>query len=133
MLQCVPCLKNVVLSYFIQASFSDQFRYIFWWNHKLSDQTNMTTLATWQPGFGKLEEICNIFNMTNIVKVITCYIKIKKSTIDHLLTKKTMSCRMTNIAESGLSDCHKLISLFIKSYISRLKPKTKNFCGRKIC
>ena len=65
--------------------------------------------------------------MTNIVKVITCYIKIKKSTIDHLLTNKTMSCRMTNIAEPGLSDYHKLISLFIKSYISRLKPKTKNF------
>ena len=53
--------------------------------------------------------------MTNIVKVITCYIKIKKSTIDHLLTNKRVSCRMTNITESGLSDCHKLISLFIKS------------------
>ena len=69
--------------------------------------------------------------MTNIVKVITCYIKIKKSTIDHLLTNKRVSCRMTNITESGLSDCHKLISLFIKSYISRLKPKTKNFEAEK--
>ena len=69
--------------------------------------------------------------MTNIVKIITCYIQIKKSTIDHLLTKKTMSCRMTNVTESGLSDCHKLISLFIKSYISCLKPKTKNFGTEK--
>ena len=43
-----------------------------------------------------------------------------------------MSFRITNIIESGLSDCHKLISLFIKSYISRLKPKTKNFEAEKI-
>ena len=43
-----------------------------------------------------------------------------------------MSFRITNIIESGLSDCHKLISFFIKSYISRLKPKTKNFEAEKI-
>ena len=82
-------------------------------------------------GFGKLEEICDIFNMINIVKVSTCYIKIKKSTIDLLLTNKPLSFRVTNITESGLSDCDKLISLFIKSYVSRLKPKTKIFEGEK--
>ena len=31
---------------------------------------------------------------------------------------------MTNTTEAGLSDCHKLISSFIKFYISRLNPKT---------
>ena len=31
---------------------------------------------------------------------------------------------MTNATETGLSDCHKLISSFMKSYISCLKPKT---------
>ena len=31
---------------------------------------------------------------------------------------------MTNTTETGLSDCHKLISSFMKSYISQIKPKT---------
>ena len=31
---------------------------------------------------------------------------------------------MTNTTEAGLSDCQKLISSFIKFYISRLNPKT---------
>ena len=34
-----------------------------------------------------------------------------------------MSLQVTNTTETGLSDCHKLISSFLKSYISRLKPK----------
>ena len=69
-------------------------------------------------GFGKLEEFCNNFNLTN-----TCFTKNNKSTID-LLTNKPMSFQVTNTTETGLSDCHKLISSFMKSYISRLKPKT---------
>ena len=35
-----------------------------------------------------------------------------------------MSFQVTNTTEAGLSDCHKLISSFIKFYISRLNPKT---------
>ena len=35
-----------------------------------------------------------------------------------------MAFQVTNATETGISDCHKLISSFIKSYISRLKPKT---------
>ena len=44
---------------------------------------------------------------------------------------------MTNTTERGLSDCDKLILSFMKSYISRLKPKTifyhnyKNFDEEK--
>ena len=35
-----------------------------------------------------------------------------------------MSFQVTNTTGTGLSDCHKLISSFMKSYISGLKPKT---------
>ena len=35
-----------------------------------------------------------------------------------------MSFEVTNTSETGLSECHKLISSFMKSYISHLKPKT---------
>ena len=74
--------------------------------------------------FGKLEEFCDNFNLTNIVKNNTCFTKNNKSTIYLLLTKKPMSFQVTNTTKTGLSDCHKLISLFMKSYISRLKLKT---------
>ena len=75
-------------------------------------------------GFGKLEEFCDNLNLANIVKRNTCFTKSNKSTIDLLLTNKPMSFQLTNTTETGLSDCHKLISSFMKSYISRLKRKT---------
>ena len=46
-----------------------------------------------------------------------------KSTIDLILTNKPRSYQITNVTETGVSDCHKLILTFMKSYISRLKPK----------
>ena len=64
-------------------------------------------------GFGKLEEFCDNFNLTNIVKKNTCFTKTNKSTIDLLLTNKPMSFQVTKTIEAGLSDCHKLISSFI--------------------
>ena len=48
-----------------------------------------------------------------------------------------MSLQVTKTTETGISDCHKLISSSMKSYISRLKPKTffyrnyKNFDEEK--
>ena len=88
-------------------------------------------------GFGKLEEFCDNFNLTNIAKRNKCFTKNNKSTIDLLLTNKPRSFQVTNTTETVLSDCHKLISSFMQSYISRLKPKTiyyrnyKNFDEEK--
>ena len=42
-----------------------------------------------------------------------------------------MSFQVTNTLVTGLSDCHKLISSFMKSYISRLKPKTNFYRNYK--
>ena len=75
-------------------------------------------------GFGKLEEFCDNFNLTNTVKRNTCFTKNNKSKTDLLLTNKAMSFQLTNTTETGVSDCHKLISSFMKSYISHLKAKT---------
>ena len=84
-----------------------------------------------------MEEFCDNFNLTNIVKSNTYFTKDDKSTTDLLLTNKPMSFQVINTTETGLSDCHKLISSFMKSYISCLKPKTifyrnyKNFGEEK--
>ena len=75
-------------------------------------------------GFGNLEKFWDNFNLTNLVESSTCFTKHNKSTIDLLLTNKSMSFQVTNTSETGISDCHKLISSFMKSYVSRLKPKT---------
>ena len=74
--------------------------------------------------FGKLGEFCDNFNLTNIVKSNTCCTKNDKSAIDLLLSNKPMSFQEPNNTETGLSDCHMLISSFMKSYISGLKRKT---------
>ena len=54
-----------------------------------------------------------------------------KSTIDLILTNKPRSFQVTNVTETGVSDCHKLITTFMKSYISRLKPKNVHYRSYK--
>ena len=73
--------------------------------------------------FDKLEELCNTFNLTNLIKSETCYTNNHKSTIDLFFTNKPLSFQGTSTTETGLSNCHKLISTFMRSFVSRLKPK----------
>ena len=72
-------------------------------------------------GFDKLEELCDTFNLTNLIKSETCYTNNHKSTIDLFFTNKPLSFQGTSTTET--SDCHKLISTFMRSFVSRLKPK----------
>ena len=74
-------------------------------------------------GFDKLEELCDTFNLTNLIKSETCYTNNHKSTIDLFFPNKPLSFQGTSTTETGLSDCHKLISSFMRSFVSRLKPK----------
>ena len=57
-------------------------------------------------GFDNLEELCDMFNPTNLIKSGTCYINNHKSTIDLFFTNKPVSFRGTSTTETGLSDCH---------------------------
>ena len=74
-------------------------------------------------GFDKLEELRDTFNLTNLIKSETCCINNHKSTIDLFFTNKPLSLQGTSTTETGLSDCHKLITTFMRSFVSRLKPK----------
>ena len=73
--------------------------------------------------FDKLEEFCDLFNLTNLMKYETCFTRDHKSTIHLILTNKPESFQNTCITETGLSDFHKIISTFFKTQIIRLKPK----------
>ena len=74
-------------------------------------------------GFDKLEELRDTFNFTNLIKSETCYINNHKSTIDLFFTNKPLSFQGTSTTETKLSDCHKLISTFMRSFVFCLKPK----------
>ena len=39
-------------------------------------------------GFNKLDELCNLFNLTNLIKTETCFTKSHESFIDLFLTNK---------------------------------------------
>ena len=54
-----------------------------------------------------------------------------KSTVDLILTNKPQSFQITNVTETGVSDCHKLITTFMKSHISRLKPRNVHYRSYK--
>ena len=61
----------------------------------------------------KIDEFCNLFDLTNLIKTETCCTKNNKSTIDLFLTNRPLSFQKAT--ETGYSDYHKLISTFLKS------------------
>ena len=71
----------------------------------------------------KLEAFCGTLNLTNLVKSDTRYTNNHKSTIDLFLENKTRSFQFTSVTETGFSDYHRLITTFMKSHFSKLKPK----------
>ena len=74
-----------------------------------------------------------MFSLTNLIKSEICYTNNHKSTIDPLYTNKSLFFQGTSTTETGLSDCHKLISTFMRSFVSRLKPKNIFFENYKKC
>ena len=74
-------------------------------------------------GFDKLEELRDRFNLTNLIKSETCYINNHKLTIGLFFTNKPLPFQRTSTTETGLSDYHKLITTFMRSFVSHLKPK----------
>ena len=71
----------------------------------------------------KLDEFCNIFDQTNLIKTETCCTKNHKSAIGLFLTNRPMSFQKSRTPEAGISDYHRLISTFFKSHYTRLKPQ----------
>ena len=83
----------------------------------------MLDLKTKSIGFNKLDEFCDLFNLTNFLKSVTCFTKSHKSLNDFFLTDKPLSFQKRLVTETGLSDYHKLVFAFSKSHFTRLRPK----------
>ena len=72
--------------------------------------------------YSKLQDFCGVFSLNNLINKNTCYTNNHQSSIDVILTNKPRSFQNTSVIETGLSDCHKLITATLKSHIIRLKP-----------
>ena len=70
--------------------------------------------------FDRLDEFCDLFNLTNLFISPTCFTKIHKS----ILTNKGNYFQKTKVTETGLRDFHKQINTFLRLHFSRLNPKT---------
>ena len=71
-----------------------------------------------------LGNLCDVFDLSNMIKNNTCFMSQKGTSIDVMLTNKPTSFFKTSTIETGLSDHHKLVISFLKSQNSfKLKPK----------
>ena len=82
-------------------------------------------------GYDKLDEFCDLFNLTNLIISETCCTKNHKSLIDLFLTNTHLSFQKTHASETGLSDYHKLITTFFKANFSPLRPKVLSYRNYK--
>ena len=78
-------------------------------------------------GNGELDVFCSTLNLINLVISDTYY----TSTTDLFLTNKPCSFQFTGVTETGFNNYHRLITFFIKSYFSKLKPKIIHHCNFK--
>ena len=51
--------------------------------------------------FDKLDEFCDLFNLTNLITSPTCFTKTHKSTIDLILTNKESCSQKAKVTETG--------------------------------
>ena len=75
------------------------------------------------PPGDKLEGVCDTLNLTNLIKLETCYTNDHKSVIYFSRANSIFSRKL----------CHRIwiqrlqVSSFMRSFVSHLKPKKKNF------
>ena len=82
-------------------------------------------------GFNMLDQFCNLFCLSHLIKSPTCFTSNHNSTIDLIMTNKPKVFQKSRSTETGLSDCHNLVSTFFKSHYSKLKPKISYYRSYK--
>ena len=65
--------------------------------------------------YGKFEDFCSLFNLSNLIKAETCFSKNHKSTIDLFTTNKPNCFQHTYVTETAFNDFYKMIGTFFKA------------------
>ena len=69
-------------------------------------------------------DLCDTFDLSNLLKAKTYFKSSNQTSIDVILTYRPKSFQKAGVITTGLSDFHKMILTFFGYYFSRLPPKT---------
>ena len=76
----------------------------------------------------EMKDFCEMYNLTNLIKEPTCYKNADNpSSIDVMITNKKGSFQNSIVAETGLSDHHKMTISVLNRYIKKKAPITVNY------
>ena len=89
----------------------------------------MSSLNELNVNFYDVNEFCDIFSLTNLIKQTTCLTPTAKypSLMDIILTNRPRSFKNSVAIETGLSGHHKMVVTVLKCHFVRIQPKTIHY------
>ena len=85
----------------------------------------LTVDFDWKPIEETMIDFMELHDLKNLIRVLTCYKNPENSScIDLFLTNKKLCFQDTNTFETGLSDFHRLVVTVMKTYFTKMRPKT---------
>ena len=100
-------------------------------NFVLAGDLNINLLDPKSDTQNHFSDLRDTFTLTNLVKDKTCFKNKDGTLLDVLLTNKPNSFQKSVTTETGLSDCHKLVSTVFRSTFIKLPPKTIKYRSYK--
>ena len=92
----------------------------------LSTYENIIILGDFNcdPKDTEIIDFCSIYGLKNIIHTPTCFKNVNNpSLIDLILTNRYRSFQSTTVAETGLSDFHKMTVTVLKTFFKKAPPK----------
>ena len=100
-------------------------------NILLAGDVNINLLDPKSDTKNHFSDLRDTFALTNLVKDKTCFKNKDGTLLDVILTNRPNSFQKTVTTETGLSDCHKLVSTVFRSTFIKLPPKTVRYRSYK--
>ena len=101
-------------------------------NILLAGDLNINLLDPKSDSNNLISDLSDTFALTNIVKEKTCFKNTNGSLLDLILTNRPNCFQKTFVTETGLSDCHKLVTTIFRSTFQKLPPKTIKYRSYKL-
>ena len=100
-------------------------------NILLAGDVNINLLDPNSDTKNHFSDLRDTFALTNLVKDKTCFKNKDGTLLDVILTNRPNSFQKTVTTETGLSDCHKLVSTVFRSTFTKLPPNTVRYRSYK--
>ena len=82
-------------------------------------------------GNSHFSDLKDTYNLSKLVKSATCFKSSKGTLLDVLLTNRPKGFQKSFACETGLSDCHKLVTTTFRSIFIKLPPKVVKYRSYK--